>query len=128
MVRLDLPNEHPAYLCGRLLAELEQAQRAALPGAKAGIVDRYYGTACTAPASIFGTLIQNAQAHLAKLERDNPGAYYGIQSTLEDILSRLPAFPLTLSLSEQSLFALGYYHQRAYNRDQALTHGKEKQA
>jgi CRISPR-associated protein Csd1 len=128
MVRLDLSNEHPAYLCGRLLAELEQAQRAALPGAKAGIVDRYYGTACTAPASIFGTLIQNAQAHLAKLERDNPGAYYGIQSTLEDILSRLPAFPLTLSLSEQSLFALGYYHQRAYNRDQALTHGKEKQA
>jgi CRISPR-associated protein Csd1 len=125
MTQLDLSNRAPAYLCGRLLAELEQAQRTASPGVKASIVDRYYGTACTAPATVFGTLLQNAQAHLAKLERDRRGAYIAIQATLEDILAALDAFPSTLSLNEQSLFALGYYHQRATNRAQAIAHKKE---
>lgn len=128
MSQLDLSNTHPAYLCGRLLAELEQAQRVASPGVKASIVDRYYGTACTAPATVFGALIQNAQAHLAKLERDRPGAYAGIQATLEEILAALGAFPRTLSLNEQSLFALGYYHQRAHNRAQAIVHKQEAQS
>ncbi|NLF02046.1 MAG: type I-C CRISPR-associated protein Cas8c/Csd1, partial [Anaerolineales bacterium] len=128
MVRLDLSNTEPAYLCGRLLAELEQAQYSASPGVKASIVDRYYGTACTAPATVFGTLIQNAQAHLAKLERDNRGAYAGIQATLEDILSQMDGFPATLSLTEQALFALGYYHQRAHNRAQSIARKQEAQA
>lgn len=127
MAQLDLSNTQPAYLCGRLLAELEQAQRAASPGVKASIVDRYYGTACTAPATVFGTLIQNAQAHLAKLERDNRGAYVGIQSTLEEILASLDGFPATLTLNDQSLFALGYYHQRAHNRARAIAHTQEDQ-
>jgi len=126
MTQLDLSNTHPAYLCGRLLAELEQAQYSASPNVGASIVDRYYGTACTAPATVFGTLIQNAQAHLAKLQRDRPGAYVGIQSTLESILAGLDGFPRTLSLNDQSLFALGYYHQRAYNRAQAIAHHEAK--
>jgi len=125
MIELDVSNTEPAYLCGRLLAELEQAQRTASPGVKATIVDRYYGTACTAPGTVFGTLVQNAQSHLSKLERDNRPAYVGIQRTIEDILSGLNAFPKTLTLDEQSLFALGYYHQRAHNRAQALAHKKE---
>jgi CRISPR-associated protein Csd1 len=128
MAQLDLSNTAPAYLCGRLLAELEQAQHAASPGVKASIVDRYYGTACTAPATVFGTLIQNAQTHLAKLNRDRHGAYLGIQATLEGILAALDGFPATLTLNEQSLFALGYYHQRAHNRARAIAHNQEAQS
>jgi len=127
MIELDMSSTEPGYLCGRLLAELEQAQRAASPGVKATIVDRYYGTACTAPGTVFGTLVQTAQAHLGKLKRDNPPAYFGIQSTIEDILAGLSAFPKTLTMDEQALFALGYYHQRAHNRAQALAHKKENQ-
>ncbi len=126
MIELDVSNTEPAYLCGRLLAELEQAQRAASPGIKATIVDRYYGTACTAPGTVFGTLVQNIQPHLSKLERDNRPAYVGIQRTIEDILSGLNTFPKTLTLDAQSLFALGYYHQRAHNRAQAVAHKKEE--
>ena len=126
MIELDVSNTEPAYLCGRLLAELEQAQRAASPGIKATIVDRYYGTACTAPGTVFGTLVQNIQPHLSKLERDNRPAYVGIQRTIEDILSGLNTFPKTLTLDDQSLFALGYYHQRAHNRAQAVAHKKEE--
>ena len=119
MKELDLNNDRPAYLCGRLLAELESAQRAANPGAKATIIDRFFGTACTAPATVFGTLLQGAQAHLSKLKRDRPGAYHAIQERIEDILAELQAFPNTLSLEEQALFSLGYYHQRAHNRKSA---------
>ena len=116
MVELDVHNVQPAYLCGRLLAVLESAQRAAIPEAKATIVDRYYGTASTAPATVFGMLLQGAQSHLGKLERDKPGAYQAIQQRLEEVMSGLQGFPRVLNLQEQALFALGYYHQRAEHR------------
>lgn len=124
MSDLDLTNREPAYLCGRLLAEIEAAQRAAIPGAKATVVDRFYGAASTAPASVFGNLLRNTQSHLGKLKRDRPGAYAGIQQRLEQIMASLPGFPRTLSLNEQALFVLGYYHQRASDRA-AVTAARE---
>jgi CRISPR-associated protein Csd1 len=124
MVQLDLSNTTPAYLCGRLLATLERAQYLAMPGANTTLVDRYYGTASTAPASVFGSLMHGAQAHLGKLRRDRPGAYHRLQQELEAVLEPLPAFPRTLSLDEQALFALGYYHQRAHSRAQARAAGE----
>ncbi len=119
MVKLQPDHPEPGYHCGRLLAALEQAQRAALGDINQTIVDRFYGTASTAPASVFGRLLRGAQPHLSKLERDAPGTAYALQRTLEDILGALDAFPRTLTLKEQAFFALGYYHQRAFNRAQA---------
>ena len=116
MVQLDPDNRAPAYLCGRLMAVLENAQRAALPNVNATVVDRFYGTASTAPASVFSRLLRGVQPHLAKLQRDNRGAYVAIQNRIEEILSGLPGdpgFPRILTLQEQGIFALGYYHQRA---------------
>ncbi|MEA3407439.1 MAG: type I-C CRISPR-associated protein Cas8c/Csd1 [Chloroflexota bacterium] len=126
MTDLDLSNREPAYLCGRLLAEIEAAQRAAIPGAKATVIDRFFGTASTAPASVFGNLLRGAQAHLGKLKRDRPGTYGGIQRRLEEIMSGLEEFPRTLSLDEQALFVLGYYHQRASDRA-AATRARDEQ-
>ena len=122
MVQLDTDNTDPAYLCGRLLAVLEEVQRAAMPGVNATIVDRFYGTASTAPQSVFSRLLKGAQAHLSKLARDNRAAHGALQSRLEDVLSRLDAkdnFPRTMNLEQQGLFSLGYYHQRAHSRAQA---------
>ena len=113
MVELEQNNRNPAYLCGRLLYVLEDAQRAAIAGINATIVDRYFGTASTAPASVFSRLLRGAQPHLSKLQRDNRGAYHAIQRRMTEILEALPEFPRTLTLEEQGLFALGYYHQRA---------------
>ena len=127
MTDLDLSNREPAYLCGRLLAEIEAAQRAAIPGAKATVIDRFYGTASTAPASVFGNLLRGTQAHLGKLKRDRPGAYAGIQRRLEEIMSGLEVFPRTLSLDKQALFVLGYYHQRASNRAAATRARTERE-
>lgn len=122
MVQLDSENSNPAYRCGRLLAVLEEAQRLAIPGINATIVDRYYGTASSAPASVYGNLLDGARSHLSKLKRDRPGAYLALQRRIEDILGGLTAstgFPRTLPLEQQGMFALGYYHQRAFDRAQA---------
>lgn len=120
MVQLHPDHPEPAYHCGRLLAVLEQIQRTAIgSNISATIVDRFYGTASTAPASVFGRLLRGAQPHLSKLQRDRPGAAYALQERMEEIMAALPAFPHTLNLKEQGLFALGYYHQRAYDRAQA---------
>ena len=122
MVQLDTDNADPAYLCGRLLAVLEEVQRAAMPGVNATIVDRFYGTASTAPQSVFSRLLKGAQAHLSKLARDNRAAHGALQNRLEDVLSRIDAkdnFPRTMNLEQQGLFSLGYYHQRAHSRAQA---------
>lgn len=116
-----LETEHPsvAYHCGRLLATLEGVQRAALPGVNATIIDRFFGTASSAPAGVFGRLMQGAQHHLARLERDRRGAYVALQRNIEEVCTHIPAFPRTLNLEEQALFSLGYYHQRANDRAQA---------
>jgi CRISPR-associated protein Csd1 len=110
----SLNPEHPsaAYQCGRLFATLEAAQREALPGLNTTIADRFFGTASSAPATVFGRLLRGAQAHMQKLERDRPCAHHAIQERLEQICAQIGAFPRTLGLTEQGLFALGYYHQR----------------
>jgi len=116
MSQLDRGNRSPAYLCGRLLAVIEQVQRLAVPGIKATVVDRYFGTASSAPASVFGRLLRGVQPHLSKLKRDRPGAYHALQQRLEEVQSALEGFPRVLTLEEQGLFSLGYYHQRASDR------------
>src|SRR5262249_39020573 len=67
LVQLDPHHPSTAYRCGRLLAVLEAIQHQAIPGAKATIIDRFYGTASTAPASVFARLLRGAQPHLGKL-------------------------------------------------------------
>ena len=116
MTKLNEAHPSPAYHCGRLLAVLENAQRAAMPGLKTTTVDRFYGAASTAPVSVFGRLLGGAQAHLSKLERDRPGAWRRLEQQIEDVIAGLEGFPATLTLSEQGLFAMGFYHQRAHDR------------
>jgi CRISPR-associated protein Csd1 len=137
MILLDQENPDPAYRCGRLLAVLEQAQRQAIPGVSATIVDRFFGTASSAPAAVFPRLVRGAQPHLAKLERDNRGAYVALQRRMEEILGGLglqkvgalyTGFPATLTLQQQGLFSLGYYHQRAFDRAQAAEAAARRRA
>lgn len=106
----------PAYHCGRLFAELEDIQRQALPGINATISDKFFGSASSAPASVFGILLSNVQSHLAKLRKEREGAYHGAQKRLEEILSEVGDFPTTLPLKEQARFSLGYYQHRAAKR------------
>lgn len=136
---LQLP-DRPAFHYGRLLALLEKIQWEAYreetngKGVNTTVIDRYYGATSITPTRVMGLLVKDAQAHLSKLRR-NPrsyGAYLALQEQLETILTYLSPSddksPKTLSLQQQSIFALGYYHQRAASRKAASDNKAEKQA
>ncbi|MBC5800279.1 MAG: type I-C CRISPR-associated protein Cas8c/Csd1 [Candidatus Eremiobacteraeota bacterium] len=108
---LDPETKEPAYRCGRLLAVLDRLQELAT-GAAAGVVERYFGSASSAPASVFGTLLRNAQNHLSKLDQTSKSNGIYFNRLIGEILASMAEFPHTLSVQEQGLFALGFYHQR----------------
>jgi len=100
-----------AYQCGRLLAVLARLQEAALRDVGAGVVQRFYAAASTTPGLVLGRLVANSQHHLSKLEA---GLAHWYEDIIAQITSRITQpLPRTLTLEEQSLFALGYYHQLA---------------
>jgi CRISPR-associated protein Csd1 len=108
-VGLDKENARPGYRLGRLMAVLERIQGAAQKNPNKTIVDRYYGAASTRPGTVFPRLVALAQHHLAKLE-GGPETFY--QRRLGEVVEGLAQFPATLTLEEQGMFALGYYHER----------------
>jgi CRISPR-associated protein Csd1 len=122
MPDLDPDNRNPAYLCGRLLSVLDSIQYQALGSVNTPVGAKYFATASTAPAAVFGNLLARSRAHLADLQRNQPGAYVNLERRLGDILSQLDTFPRTLSLADQGLFALGFYHQRHHDFEAARTH------
>jgi CRISPR-associated protein Csd1 len=101
---------HPAYKCGRLLAVIERIQRESIGNPNTTLTDRYYGSASTTPASVFGVLLRLTQPHLSKLRKQREGLAIFLERILQDAVP--DHFPITLSPIEQSLFTLGYYHQR----------------
>lgn len=111
---LDKTQTNKAYLAGRLFAVLEKIQSDASSNLNASIRDRYYGAASTKPNSVFGRLFELSQHHLGKLRRRGYG--FTLERELETIISALPGetpeFPAYFSPDEQSIFAIGYYHQR----------------
>lgn len=111
-----LHDERVAYHCGRLLAELEAAQRAALGRVNATLTDRYYGSASSTPATVFPSLMQRHFTHMSKLRKTKSATYGAIDKRMQEIMAPLPTFPTTLTMQQQGLFALGYYHQRAADR------------
>jgi CRISPR-associated protein Csd1 len=120
-----------AYHCGRLLAHLESVQKAALGDINTTLIDRYYGAAANTPGKVFGELVKDAQAHLRKLRVTKPGTHEALQQRMESIMvmfSPATQFPNTLTMQQQSIFALGYYHQRAANRKEAIERKAENEA
>ena len=104
---LDKESTNVAYRLGRLFAVLEKAQRDAIPGANTTIKDRYYSSASATPSIVFPQLLRLSQHHIQK-------AKYGYVSDrmIEEIMQDIQRFPAHLSLDDQGLFAIGYYHQR----------------
>lgn len=115
-----------AYNCGRLLAIFDDLQMRAhdyqLEGA--GVVERYYGSASSAPNSAFGILWRLHQHHLKKVSRGGDrgkAAAEAIKRRIAGIAALFPQpkpnfppeFPRSFSLVQQGRFALGFYQQKA---------------
>lgn len=136
MTNMDSLNPNPnlegsdraAYDCGRLLAVLESTQRAAIGSVNASLTDRYYGSASSTPAIAFPPLLKGVRSHLSKLRKVKPGVYVALEERLETVVQCILPFPKTLTLQQQGLFGLGYYHQRASDRAAAKAKAAEKKA
>jgi len=114
-VALDKDERDSGYLLGRLFAAYEYAQTQALPGLNATIRDKYYGTASASPRAVFPLLQRSATHHLAKLRKEKPGLANVLDRRIGEIFEAADPralFVPTLNAARQSMFAVGYYHQK----------------
>lgn len=113
-VSLDSNRTDRPYLLGRLFAVLEKAQEEAIPSANATIKDRYLAAAAATPAQVFHMLIKGSAHHISKLKRDaeKRGRAIYFEKMIQDITNDFNDYPKTQLAEEQSLFMIGYYHQR----------------
>ncbi len=114
--KLDITRNKPGYLCGRLLAVLEELQRrASRDRLNVTLVERFFGSASTSPVTVFPGLLKLAEtAYLPKIRKENLG-YVKMKTSLQEVCAQLDnQFPSTFTLKEQGEFMLGFYHQRAW--------------
>jgi len=110
-VSLDKENANVGYRLGRLFAVLEKIQIAAIKP-ETTIREKFYAAASTSPVAVFGNLMRLSGYHLSKLDSDKKGLRIWLEKQIEEIMSGIGVFPSHLSLEEQGMFAIGYYHQR----------------
>jgi CRISPR-associated protein Csd1 len=117
------------YVLGRLFALLEQAQESANPGINATITDRYFDSACATPKLAFPTLLKLNRHHLAKDEKWGRRNEKLIGELVGKLEAEQDPYPARLSLEEQGLFILGYYHQKQarYMKKEEQNSEKENQ-
>jgi len=103
-VALNEKTTEKSYLLGRLFAILEKTQK---DSGNETIRSRYFASAMTTPGAVFPLLLRLAQHHISKVK-------FGFlnDKKIEAILNDIERFPSHLSLDEQGIFILGYYHQR----------------
>jgi len=106
-VSLNEENQNVPYRLGRLFAVLEKVQADTNREMKSTITSKYFSSASTTPAVVFPVLLKLAQHHIAKSD----WGFKTVQA-IEETLEGVDEFPAYLSLEEQGMFMLGYYHQR----------------
>jgi CRISPR-associated protein Csd1 len=104
---LDTTRNEPAYLLGRLFAALEKTQFDALGKLNATIRDKFYSSASATPGAVFPRLLRTYQHHLPKMAKGKVRR----EMLVREIHDPLTNYPAHLNLTDQGLFAIGYYHQ-----------------
>lgn len=119
MPDLDPTNTDPGYVAGRLFAALEQLQYDASEGRlNTTYGDRFFAGAVTNPRAAIVNGRRDANAWLRKLRRSKPGAVVRHDKRLDELFGLLDAgagLPARTTLRQQSMFLLGYHHQRAHH-------------
>lgn len=109
------------YRLGRLFAVLEALQLESFRdnGNKDSkpnttLKDQFFNAACATPMMAFPTIVARAQNYLRKLKVKNKeglARYYN--GMMDDIIGNFEeSYPAHLSLEDQGIFQIGYYHQR----------------
>ena len=113
---LDLENEEVGYVLGRLFSLLEKIQEESAKPNKLNstIRERFYSSLSSSPPVVLPLLMRLKNHHLAKL---NAGLKNWYENKLAEVVKLLDAknIPAHLTLEQQALFAVGYYHQRIHS-------------
>ena len=104
--------KNTAYHCGGMMAIFSRIQETAVPEMGAGVLQRYYASAIQSPQMVLGMLSKQSTHHLEKLDRRGLARYFS-DKLAEQSLRIGTEIPATLTLAEQSCFALGYYQMLA---------------
>ena len=107
-MELNETTNYLPYVLGRLFSVLENVQLQVNPRINTTITDRYFNSASATPAVVFPTLINWRKASGKDEQRQE--IYF--QKQISELCSRITqTLPARMSLSEQSAFQLGYYHE-----------------
>jgi len=121
-ISLDDARRDAPYLLGRLFAVLEKAQQDALGFEHGGAFrDRCFNTATATPSRVFPQLLRQSRQHVKTAEFGNAHA-----KKIRDVSQAIDNFPPHLTLPEQGVFSIGYYHQKnVYHstKKQEMPHG-----
>lgn len=109
---LDEKNESKAYLCGRLFALICQLQYKAQGEVNSSIKDRFFASASSNPSRAMSVLLTK---YVPVYQKKTKGAY---TKSITEIASRIEHFPERLTLTERGEFALGFYYQYAYKKNE----------
>jgi CRISPR-associated protein Csd1 len=126
LVALDPDHPSTGYQLGRLFALYERAQAACFDEINSTVTDKFYASASAAPAYVFPGLERGFRNHLSKIGKGRNLARWvtdprGLRRSLESAVGRIllnfrKAYPHQLSIDEQGLFVLGYYHEKFRRR------------
>ena len=115
-VSLNDESTNVPYRLGRLFAVLEKAQKSANPKIERTIQDSYFSSASSTPGAVFPAILKLNQHHLSKIRSEKPGLGVYYSKLIGEIISSIDKFPAFLSLEEQGMFMLGYYHQHNFRK------------
>lgn len=104
-------NTNVAYRCGAWVAIYASIQQFTMVDVNAGIVQRYYASACQMPALVLGQLSMRSVPHQEKIKSKPYKELY--QDAFEEVTRGIESIPATLSLEQQAYFALGYRQMTA---------------
>lgn len=97
------------YVLGCLFSVYEAIQLAANPNINTTIKDKYFNSASATPASIIPLLTKLSQNHLKKLD---VGLRVFYEKQIIELTSKIDKdYPVRMTLQDQGIFQLGYYHQ-----------------
>lgn len=103
-------NTNVAYRCGAWVAVYASMQQFAMRDVQAGIVQRYYASACQMPALVLGQLSILSVPHQDKIKGDYLKMYLEM---LDKVTCDIGEIPTMLNLEQQAYFALGYRQMTA---------------
>ncbi|MEW6508329.1 MAG: type I-C CRISPR-associated protein Cas8c/Csd1 [Bacteroidota bacterium] len=110
---LDKENTEVGYVLGRLFALLESVQEESAKPIRLNstIRERYYGSFSSSPVVVMPLLLKLKNHHIVKL---NGGLKNWFEAEIKQVVDLINPkdIPSHLTLEQQALFAVGYYHQK----------------